>query len=564
MSAALQSVLTPLAESKASIEGAFLRVGEGLGRGLEIFGELNAGLAALSGELDGGGIASATASLDALSRELIGISAGLPQDSATLRELVDTNAGVSVRLVRLIDNMRMMAILARSARIEAVVFDSQGAEYIDFTQEITTLTRRVQGEIETCAREHGKLSAALCGAAKAQHSLERDYRDRLVALARELAEAFATIQGRRERGATLMQDVTARAAGIAGAAGAAIMSLQAGDSTRQRLEHVHDAMERVSAFASQDDETATALAMCRLQDAQLRDTAACFDADLGSIDGALDLLARETGDLVALGQSVFGDAGHGSESFLTSFRERLSDAARVIETCEAARGSIERVVADLRRMLDGLTEAITGLNEVILDIVLIGVNAGLKAGRLGSQGRSLVVIAQELKEIAAAIAADAQELLPVFDTLQDISRRLERAPADDAPPALGIHAAMTALVSGLDGGGQRLGACLKALEAGGRSFEAELDHARHEFTQMAAMTDLLREAAEQMREFEQTASPADRDSEAAWRAVDGLMAARYTMAREREIHASIVGEHALEEDAAQPDVDEDALAGMLF
>jgi exonuclease VII small subunit len=559
MSAALQSVLAPVAESKSSIEGAFLRVGDGLGRGLEIFDQLNGSLSSLSQELSGGSVATATASLAALSRELVSVSEHLPQDSATLKELVESNAQVSVRLVRLIDNMRMMGILARSARIEAVVFDSKGSEYVDFTQEITTLTRRVQGEIETCSREHTKLSTVLASAAKAQLTLERDYRDRLTELAGELSEAFGTIQSRRERGAALMQDVAARASRISQAAGAAIMSLQAGDSTRQRLEHVHDAMAMVLDAAGPEAQATTAV-MCRLQEAQLLDTVESFDTDIASIDNALQLLANDTRELVGLGQSVFGDAGSGSDSFLASFRARLKDATQLIQTCEEARHSLERIVAELRRMLDGLTEAVGHLNEVIMEIVLIGVNAGLKAGRLGTEGRSLVVIAHELKALAARISTDGKDLLPLFDTLQGISRQLDRDSADDGG-AVDIDAAMTATMAELEQGGAHLNECLRALESGGRTFEAELERARREFTQMGAMNRALRKVAGTL---EAEADPVA-DDIAGLRTVDALMAGRYTMAREREIHAAIIGQVANDDvPQAAPAAEEDDLAAILF
>jgi hypothetical protein len=281
--------------------------------------------------------------------------------------------------------------------------------------------------------------------------------------------------------------------------------------------------------------------MCRLQEAQLHDTLSCFGTDLDSIDQALQLLATDTRELVGLGRTVFGDAGQGSDSFLTAFRERLADATRLIQTCEAARHSLERIVAELRRMLDGLTDAVGHLNQVILEIVLIGVNAGLKAGRLGTEGRSLVVIAHELKALAATISNDAKDLLPIFDTLQGVSRQLDRIlPEEGGGKGFDIDAAMAATMAGLEQGGQRLSGCLKALESGGKTFEAELDRARREFTQMGTMKRMLQAAAERLRAFEAEAEP-DLDSDAGLRLVDGMMAGRYTMAREREIHAEIIG-----------------------
>lgn len=48
--------------------------------------------------------------------------------------------------------------------------------------------------------------------------------------------------------------------------------------------------------------------------------------------------------------------------------------------------------------------AMTELSGVVVDIILIGMNAGLKAGHLGMRGRTFVVIAGELKATADQIS----------------------------------------------------------------------------------------------------------------------------------------------------------------
>lgn len=568
MSIAHDSVCRPLADSCATIEGVFLRLGDGLGRGLEASEQLNASLAALSEEITVGGTGAATHSLQAVSRELLAIASYLPGESATLVDLVGHNGSVSSRLRHLTDNMRVMTILARSVRIEAVVFDDRGAGQrggAAFADEITSLIRKAGTQVEACAREHAQVSTLLGAASRAQLALERDYRSKMVALARELDETFSVIQERRARSSTLMGELAARANALAQASRMAIMSLQAGDTIRQRLEHVEKGVG--DALAAERDREARALevAMWRLQDAQLRDTITCFEAEIESIDRALEALMTDSRELVASGQQVFGGRGDGSEAFLVESRARLSLACDLIRTCAAARGSVDATVKAFREMLSSLNGAVADLNAVIGEIVLIGINAGLRAGRLGSGGRSLMVIAQQLKELAATIAANARDLPPIFEGLIATSGQLDRG--ESGAGSVDLDGEMGATMLRLDHGGERIGTILKTLETRGRAFQAELVRARGEIGATAAMLGTLTSAADALADGSRAPDLGPDDLDAGFARVDDLVGARYTMAREREIHASVTGREGRRPVVASvPSAasEEAELEGMLF
>lgn len=540
----LEPVLAPVAATACSVEGAFLRAGAGLGRGLEIFEQLGASLTSLSGELDGGAMASATTSIGRVADELVAFSEHLPRDTETLAGLHACSEIVSARLDRLIESMRVMTVLNRFARIESAVFDAKGADFGDFTREIEQLTRHVRTKVETCSREHGKLIETLGAASRAQMKMEHDYRSKLIEMSSELQATFATIQDRRHRGAGVARDLMERSAEIANAVRTAIMSLQSGDSTRQRLEHVHQGVELtvVPPAASDEEAAAFRLVMYRLQAGQLRDALVFFERDVGAIDGSLERLVADARDLVALGRVTYGQdmQGHdGSDrSFLHTFGERLSRAAIVIGRCAEARASVSGIIGSMRDLIGELHVTISDLNGVITDVVLIGINAGLRAGRLGAEGRSLVVIAQELKASAGQIAGDAKGLLPVFENLQTLSRRLDVA-ADGT--GHDVNDDVAAIRAALDDGGARMVALLETLGQVGQAFEGELAGARHDFARVIGTRGGLVSATEALDALEEAAWDEGLDEEAGLDIVDEVMLPRYTMAREREVHVAVLG-----------------------
>lgn len=546
-----EAILAPLDRSAASIESAFLEAGESLSRGLAMFDDLGASLSELTGELDGVGVTEASAALEELSHALVAISRSLPEDAATLLALVAGNEAIAKHLGMLLERMRMMTIIARSFRIEASQF-SDASALESFTQDIAKLIRTAQAEISGCAGEHAAVTGYLREVAKAQVALDRDYRDKLLVLARDLSDTFAVLQDRRRGGSVLMREVSERSARITQSAGMAMVSLQAGDSTRQRLEHISAAVRIAAALAGDEPVAAvppqarpsTGSVLCRLQAAQVADTVEGFSDDIRQIDEAIRVLMRDAHELADEGQATYGSGSAGPQSFLTDFKAGLSRATGLLRTCEASRQHVERATADLRTMLQGLNTTIVKLNMTGRELFLVGVNAGLKATRLGSESRSLLVIADELKRLAQDIGTDAASLIEVFTQVQPTASRLDReaAPGEKAR-ALDADQQIVAIVAALDVGDRKIAAFLTELTGKLAAFDADLARARNDFNEAVAMNEDLLAAADALLALGDELPP-EVDLEDALGVVDALLQPTYTMARERDIHAQTCGEAA--------------------
>ena len=547
---ALPQILEPICRSAAAIEGAFLKASEGLGRGLEAFEQLNVAMTGLARELDSGSIGMAAASLDGLCHDLRAIGAQLPDDVTTLEALVVESEAITARLERLLDHIRMVTVISRVARIEAIVFDSGTFGVQDFTQQITAMASRIRDDVEACVRTHAQMIDLLKGALHAQTDLDRQYRDKLATLVVQLGEAFALIRQRGEQSSAFLRDVTVRFGHIAQSTGSALMSLQSGDSLRQRLEHVRDGVERIVALSGgdlgadptipEDARDSTVMVLCRLQHAHITDAVATFEVEAGSVHRALQDLTDEIKELIGSSGGVFGDPGNQEESFLHSFRTRLTHATDLVERCEAARSAMATVTNGLQDMLADFDLRIATLNEITSSIVIVGMNASLKATRLGPEGRSLVVVSEELRRLALAIATDSEELLSLFRRVRHRATDIGRLAAPSASDATSIDGSVLSIVRDLDAGSHRLDECLSVLHAEGRTFDAELGRATSEFSDAVSMNGDLLDAAEVLQKAARAVSDPRLDQQCGTAFATAIMERRYTMAREREIHAGVV------------------------
>lgn len=546
----LSRLIQALEGTAREIDVTFARAGSQLGEGLALFEGLKERLTTLSSELSGPEIAQAGSTLSGLAGELRGINDGLRDETGVLQDLALLSKDASQALERLLEHMRLITILARSARIEAVSVQAAGRDFGDFTSEIVSLTTEAQRTIQNCARDHDHLSALLGSALAAQRDFEGRYGQALSALAGKLEQTLVEVTGRQQRSVALTSDAATHSGKIAMAAGGAIIALQSGDSIRQQLEHAIKALRLLGAVAAgtgvgadldAEARSATDIVLRRLEAAQLRESAQTLAQDADSIEAALALLAGDTSGLLDLVRSLYQGDGGRSGSFLADLEADLAEASDLLAKCDRARAGVDRVTATLSNVLETCQETVAALAGTVSSIVLIGMNAGLRAARIGTGGRSLVVIAQELKFAADQVATDASQLTPTFARMQETSGGLKTGGRLDAAHFTALNEAMGTSLSALRQTGDRLATTLDHLTREGGGFASVVAQARLSFSNAGAMSDLIASgAAELDRSVADAAMPEDPGG-----AVAGLIERHvwpnYTMVGERTVHQAIVG-----------------------
>lgn len=536
----LAEATAAIEDVSSRIEDVFARVGHELGRGHLIFKELNQGLATLSGELSGAEIEGAATALQEIAARLSELAQALPAESALLETIGKSTAEASSLLKPLFKHIQMITIIARSARIEAASLDSDREGFLAFTQEAYDLGRAAQRSIEGCARDQHHLSEAVATASDRQKEFESRYRAQLVSESAELGAAYSGLREQRSKSSHLADRASSSTRKIAEAVGSAIISLQAGDSTRQRLEHVSQGLGLASEPAPSlvpgpvpsDDGVG---AICRLQAAQLRDAQREFGGDIGQIVGALTAILRDAGSVSGHGRTLFGGEEDGSSSFLTRIKQTLAHASTLIATCESAGRSVDEALAIVEDTLAKFRQAIAGLAEATIDITLIGMNAGLKASHLGSRGSAFVVIANELKATADQVSAGAGRLRPVLDAIERSANELRELRVQGDPTQLAkLEPQILQALREVEAGNERLGKLMSRLADEGAEFERLMNSAQGLMTTLGESSAALPAVATRL---ETASAGAQRlQPEVQDQAILDDLFARYTMERERDVH----------------------------
>ncbi len=548
----VSTLVTSLDRSARQIDQTFASAGLRLGEGLTIFEALNQHLTGLSGELVGRDMDATRDALLGVVDDLRSFSSDLPVETKLLGDIAAEGVVASHGFSKLLGHIRLVTVLARSARIEAAQVPSSQAGLSHFCDEIVDLIEHARGTIEACIRDQDRLKRLLASAVSRQHEFQATYGGTLVALAGKLEGTLGKIEDSRRKSLALTDTAAGQARAITGAVSNAIVALQSGDSIRQRLEHALHGLEAAreagegpeSAWAGWDagDRTALVSVLRRVVALQLGETAATLIRNVREIDRSLGLLGEDAVSTIELSRSHYGADNPREASVLAVLEAELAQASALIGRSNVARAVVDEVTATLTTFLGLFQQTADTLSETIGTIVMIGMNAGLRASRLGQDGRGLVIIAHELKAVSDQISDDAKGLAPAFDTMQAATAALTtRRPGGPGRLAV-LDETIKRSLHHMRGGSKRLADTLDQLVHDGARFAAIIDDARLLFSNAGATSDAILGAGEVLDEGEDApiAAVGGADAERVGAFLAGRIRPTYTMAAERQLHDAVL------------------------
>jgi hypothetical protein len=513
----------------ADIERAYLQVGEGLGQALDVVTDLTRRVEQIPAELTGARMTDASEALWRLSSEMAAVAEALPVERAALEGIGRSLEGLRAPLDRLLTSIRTLVFLARSSRVESANLSGNQYNFVEFAAEISVLADKARATIGDYAREFGQLSRLVAAARESQARFDDDRRAVIKRSVDDLQAAFDVIEERQRAAIRASDSVAETSRHISEVVGDAILGLQAGDSTRQRLEHVVEGLEAVGA----DMDEQTAFATAALQAAQLAHGLDDFDAAVRGAVSSLAALGTQAEQIVSVGRSRVR-TGENGVSLHEALRTNLSSAGQLIRECEGARSSVDGAMAGLAGTLGAFRDRLGALTTITASITSDGLNAAIKSARLGQEGRALAVISEDLRHYAERIVDDTTVLIAVFDEVLASSETLDKARSgQDSGRMAQADAEIAALLETLAANEAVLTGALALFADAGSRLAGHHAAAERSFTELDRAMQPARDAIPALEALGRKARAGS---------VPALPAGRrYSMESERRIHAALAG-----------------------
>jgi hypothetical protein len=541
---------------RVRLEERFLEGGDVLARTLEQLNVMIGALDEVAGTLDKASVEATTSRLAQTADQLVGVPTLQLGRNASLRDLSGTASVLAAQLADMTVIIRYLRSFATTVKVTGA-----GADGFDvFANEMLGQIVAAKAQVESFAATLDELRGGLNTALHAGAEIDRNYNLLVPALAGDLArdaQAYAAYQIEIAQVAGELKDVVRKVQlGMA----RALSALQVGDITRQRVEHVQAGITLLE--SAPDLSSGERSSFLRLLAAQAEDLQNEFHQGCISVSSALSGLAADSKEILSLGRRARGDASSGSGTFLRSLETSVGAAREMVDQVEAAgerSQAVCRSSADAARTLAGSVDAIRSIRT---EIQHMAINTSLRCNRMGEAGKPINVVASELGSFAAQLESLSELLLATLKELEGKADALIAA----GSVSLTLSTDLEAALSDIRDAGARSAGGLREIALKGDQIAgdvarsvARLDFSRElgEFFEECSL--MLEEEAASLAEEDEAGEPSD-----ALLALQESLRARYTMAREREVHArhhfaggqSAVSEAGLAAGGAEADLDE--------
>lgn len=396
---------TALAQPRQGIEEAFLAVGARLGEASALLDPIVAAFEALPRDLSGSEMADAISRLGEFVDHTRAISSAFSSERHDIARLVTTVAAAHAPIDDLRRSVRLMGILAVNARIVAAGISDAVDQFDVFTTDIAELAEGANKAITDFYEGHQQLATAVTRAAGEFTAFETAHRDVLIGLADELGRSLAEIEETRRASAERSAETARISRDVSMRVAHAVMALQVGDSTRQRVEHVEDALGLLVGWLREAPSDALSRAVLALEQAQLADAIRTFNRDTTSAHEALVSLAADAGPAIADCLRLYGGKGGTS---LAALGEQTRRAAILLRDCEEERGRLGAMAERVARTVEVLVGHVEAVRDIEANMRLVSLNAAVKCAQLGPRGAALSVIAGQLRELTGDLVLAAR------------------------------------------------------------------------------------------------------------------------------------------------------------
>jgi hypothetical protein len=473
-------------------------------------------------------------------------------------------------------NMNLtLHMLGVSIKIESACLGAVGNEFVNLALDVEKLSRQVDDKSGIILQHRQSLLSMIV---ENMASLQTTESLRDVEVTETLSNTSAglhELEAANDRFTQLGSRVAAIATEIAANIGEVVTSLQFHDINRQQVEHVVEALEHLSASLSgakgeaHDTESRRAMItevgnVCELQEAQLHFASVELYTAVSTIVENL----RQVGDQqAALGQETLAATGvldTSDSSFFDDISRGMVSVTAVLTASVSTDDDMSVTMKRVAATIDDITSFVHDIDDIGFEIVLLALNAQIKAAHAGERGAGLGVLAEAIRQLSDEAV---QRTNAVTVTLTKIHTETEHLLVEKntdesklCTELMSTEGELAEILKMLAEMNVELLAVLSDVQAMISALSEEVERITsqidvHERTKVMAdeVLAVLHQIVSESRELE----PASTEFKENLR----LMEEKYTMESERRIHEAIAEKHGVQLEYRAPVQTADSAAG---
>ena len=419
----IEDIIRRLKKPRQEIERDFIQMGEKLIASTRLLYETSDAYSNMAGAIAG-------AEISELSDLLLIFCTGSTKVNHTcsateefLSKLNNLTGQFSDSITILKRALRTLSIFFVTARVTASVTGSEEINLVQFTDQFSELGRQLDKNVTSFIDAFNSMGSSLHAATSMNNELSTQHAKLFDEITAEQDRNLKAIESRQLWAEGRIANHGDRSLRITSRISRAVGTLQVGDSTRQRVEHVEETLQSLRGI---DDET-TSLAIRALMSAQLNGAISDFDNEIYDLVKSVDDLIEDT-------EALLERANEDSEMLLSSGDTALGEidsslqrTARMLEQYErgdAARAvAIDQVVSTVSKMLDH----IGAFDEIRKSVRLLSLNSMLKARALDEDGHAFQQVASDLRALSDETNAPVEDMVKNLEASKRLLREFHES-----------------------------------------------------------------------------------------------------------------------------------------
>ena len=548
--ARLRTIAEGLAAPRRDIESGFTAVGSRLSDAAATINRLTRVFDALPHALEGAEVAEATGSLRAVADAARSIGQNYADEKVQLQRLLTEVQAAHTPIGELQRTIKMMGIVSINARVTAAGIVGENEDFAVFTTDIAQLSASASQTIQDFSQSYQRVINDVQNASRQREQFDRDHANTLAELADSLEHALLAVNEQRQRSLAGSAETSKVSRQIAAKIGGAVMALQVGDSTRQRMEHVEAALLELAERPSDTAEDPTIGVISALQQAQVTDAGRTFEEEVNAAADALTALAGEATAMMQHSRGLYG--GDNGSTALSALNHELKAAVEVLRSFERERQKLERMASAVESTVRTLLTHVEAVQDIEANMRLVSLNAAVRCAQLGPRGAPLTVIAVQLRELTSETVVSAEAAMQRLNSAATLVEAFV-AGADGAGHLEEIEREASHAVDLLSRLDNLLAEALSSLDSEGPRVLSALEIAADELGAQARVFEAMADAGHSLAEYARMPHthtlPPDVLAHAA------RLATRYTMTAERDVHTRLLGSAGAAPEPAANDAD---------
>jgi methyl-accepting chemotaxis protein len=361
-----------------------------------------------------------------------GIEGESNHGTSALAKILDEFNAIGPSLQSLVKVAKFLDIICVIMKIENSRFQSLDTGFNTTAQSLKDLGKVIRAKSEDLKERATCMVAAIRQNLEIIEQSEQHQSKQAHLILDQILASLERLQDKRRASADMSQDLSVRYQAISQSIGDIVTSLQYHDITRQRVEHSIEALNGVDktlvspAHLVQQQEIAEAIAIVRIQSAQLSHTKEDLEKAITTIKESLESLSREIKTIISKTWSLAGQSEQSCESFLGDIEKNLSFLRHAAIDYARVNSEIESAISSVTGTSDEVSAYADHIKQIGTSMRIVAMNASVNAARIGAEGSSLGVLAKHTRDLASETTVQINQVAEALRTIADLSQSLSK------------------------------------------------------------------------------------------------------------------------------------------